>query len=107
MLGLTRVPQSASVMSSTRRTETPADQLLLVGGAARSDVWGQLLADTLGLPIDRPSVAEAAARGAAIQAAHVVDGAPLHRPVATDARWEPSAAATDSTAAQDSAAAAV
>jgi D-xylulose kinase len=97
----------AHAVRAFRRTDTPADQLLLVGGAARSDVWGQLLADTLGLPIDRPSVAEAAARGAAIQAAHVVDGAPLHRPVATDARWEPSAAATDSTAAQDSAAAAV
>jgi xylulokinase len=71
------------------RTDTAADRLLLVGGAARSDVWGQLLADWLGLPIDRPSVPEAAARGAAIQAAHVVDGAPLHRPVATDASWEP------------------
>jgi xylulokinase len=71
------------------RTDTAADRLLLVGGAARSDVWGQLLADWLGLPIGRPSVAEAAARGAAIQAAHVVDAAPLHRPVATDASWEP------------------
>src|SRR5215218_1382244 len=81
----------AHVVRAFGRTDTPADQLLLVGGAARSDIWGQLLADWLGLPIDRPSVVEAAARGAAIQAAHVVDAAPLHRRVPTDARWRPRA----------------
>jgi sugar (pentulose or hexulose) kinase len=81
----------AHAVRAFRRTGTAADELLLVGGAARSEVWGQLLADWLDLPIARPSVAEAAARGAAIQAAHVVGGAPLHRPIATDARWEPRA----------------
>ncbi len=81
----------AHALRAFRRTGTVADELLLVGGAARSEVWGQLLADWLGLPIARPSVAEAAARGAAIQAAHVVGGLPIHRPVATDARWEPRA----------------
>jgi D-xylulose kinase len=96
----------AHAVQAFRRTDTPADQLLLVGGAARSDVWGQLLADTLALPIDRPSVAEAAARGAAIQAAHVVDGAPLHRPVATDARWEPRADASAASVADSAAASA-
>ena len=79
----------AHAVRAFRRTGTAADELLLVGGAARSEVWGQLLADWLDLPIARPSVAEAAARGAAIQAAHVVGGAPIHRPIATDARWEP------------------
>jgi xylulokinase len=81
----------AHAVRAFRRTGTAADELLLVGGAARSEVWGQLLADWLHLPIARPSVAEAAARGAAIQAAHVVGDAPIHRPVATDARWEPRA----------------
>jgi xylulokinase len=81
----------AHAVRAFRRTGTAADELLLVGGAARSEVWGQLLADWLDLPIARPSVAEAAARGAAIQAAHVIGGAPIHRPVATDARWEPRA----------------
>jgi sugar (pentulose or hexulose) kinase len=81
----------AHAVRAFRRTGTAADELLLVGGAARSEVWGQLLADWLDLPIARPSVAEAAARGAAIQAAHVVGGAPIHRPTATDARWEPRA----------------
>jgi xylulokinase len=81
----------AHAVRAFRRTGTAADELLLVGGAARSEVWGQLLADWLELPISRPSVAEAAARGSAIQAAHVVGGAPMHRPIATDARWEPRA----------------
>ena len=81
----------AHAVRAFRRTGTAADELLLVGGAARSEVWGQLLADWLDLPIARPSVAEAAARGAAIQAAHVIGGAPIHRPVATDAHWEPRA----------------
>jgi xylulokinase len=81
----------AHAVRAFRRTGTAADELLLVGGAAQSEVWGQLLADWLELPIARPSVAEAAARGAAIQAAHVVGGAPIHRPITTDARWEPRA----------------
>ena len=33
-------------------------RLLAIGGGARSDVWLQLLADVLGLPIDRPAGAE-------------------------------------------------
>ena len=70
----------AHAVRAFRRTGTAADELLLVGGAARSEVWGQLLADWLDLPIARPSVAEAAARGAAIQAAHVIGGAPDSSP---------------------------
>ena len=33
-------------------------RLLAIGGGARSDTWLQLLADVLGLPIDRPASAE-------------------------------------------------
>lgn len=79
----------AHAVRAFRRTGTVADELLLVGGAAKSQVWGRLLAEWLDIPIARPSVTEAAARGAAIQAAHVVDGAPIHRPTTADVRWEP------------------
>jgi len=79
----------AYAVHAFRRTGAAADELLLVGGGARSTTWGQLLADWLELPIARPSVAEAAASGAALQAAHVVDGMPLSRRVPTDVRWEP------------------
>jgi xylulokinase len=79
----------AHALHAFRRTGAHADALLLVGGAARSDTWAQLLADWLEVPITRPSTHEAAARGAAIQAAHVVEGAPLTQPAGTDGSWEP------------------
>jgi xylulokinase len=79
----------AHAVDAFRRTGAAPDELLLVGGGARSQVWGQLLADWLDLPIARPAIAEAAARGAAIGAAHTVAGAPLTTTVPTDARWEP------------------
>lgn len=81
----------AHAVVAYRRTGAASDRLLLVGGAARSDVWAQLLADWTGLPIERPSTDEAAGRGAALQAAHVIDGVPLVRPVAIDAHWDPRA----------------
>ena len=79
----------ANAVTAFRRTGPVAHELLLVGGAAGSDTWGRLLADWLDVPVARPALAEAAAHGAAIQAAHVIGGAPLARRVATDARWEP------------------
>ena len=79
----------AHSLRAFRRTGASADSILLVGGAARNDAWGQLLADWTGLPIARPAVEEAAARGAALQAAHVIDNAPMSSSVAVDARWEP------------------
>jgi len=79
----------AHALRAFRRTGTAADSLLLVGGGARSSIWAQLLADWVDLPIARPSVVEAAARGAAIQVAHVVGGLQLRRPVVIDAHWEP------------------
>jgi xylulokinase len=45
------------------------EEIRLVGGAARSDLWTQIRADVLGLPIRRMSVREASALGAAILAA--------------------------------------
>jgi xylulokinase len=79
----------AHAVRAFRRTGASPSQLLLAGGGARSAVWGQLLADWLDLPIARPAVTEAAARGAAIGAAHAVSGAPFAFPVPADARWEP------------------
>ncbi|MFI5259216.1 MAG: xylulokinase [Candidatus Limnocylindrales bacterium] len=89
----------AHAVQAFERTGVTADEILLVGGAARSDGWGQILADWLGLPIVRPAVAEAAARGAAIHAAHVVGGAPLARAPVSGSRWTPGrSAATADTA---------
>lgn len=88
-------------LAALRRTGMSPDRILLVGGGSRSDLWAGLLADWLGLPIDRPAVAEAAARGAALQAAHVVDGADLRQPYTFDGRWEPSGAAAVAQAAAD------
>lgn len=79
----------AHALRAFERTGASAGNILLVGGGARSDPWAQLLADWLRLPIARPAAAEAAARGAAIQVAHLVDGAPLDRPAPVEARWEP------------------
>jgi xylulokinase len=78
----------AFALEALGRTGTSADRLVLVGGGANSDAWGQLVADMTGLPVDRPSGTEAAAEGAARQARWVIDG------VAPDgfevgARWEP------------------
>lgn len=71
------------------RSGATAERITLVGGGARSGIWAQLLSDWLELPIERPAVAEAAARGAALQAAHVVAGAPVRRTPPNDERWEP------------------
>jgi len=40
-----------------------------LGGAARSDLWLQMKADLLGIPVERPACSEAASLGAAILAA--------------------------------------
>lgn len=40
-----------------------------LGGAARSDVWLQMKADMLGIPVERPACSDAASLGAAVLAA--------------------------------------
>ena len=47
----------------------PAIYVRIVGGQARADVWNQIKADVLGLPILVPEVIDAAVSGAAIVAA--------------------------------------
>jgi sugar (pentulose or hexulose) kinase len=71
------------------RTGVVADHISLVGGGAKSDAWGQLCADALGVPVGRPKVIEAAASGAAYQARWVVDGVPPPAMLETEASWVP------------------
>ena len=47
----------------------PPDAVRLAGGAARSDVWTQMFADILGLPVETVMVNETGALGCAIAAA--------------------------------------
>lgn len=52
-----------------RASGLQGSEIRLVGGAAKSPLWRQVLADLLGLPVVCPRQTEAAALGAAIQAA--------------------------------------
>lgn len=64
-------------IDALRRAGVEPVEVTLVGGGAASDGWAQACADILELPVLRPAAIEAAALGAARQARHVVDGAPL------------------------------
>ncbi len=46
-----------------------ASQIRLIGGGARSSVWRQIVADVTGTPVVCPQITDAAALGAALQAA--------------------------------------
>lgn len=46
------------------------ESIVFAGGAAKSPLWCQILADVLGLPVDVPEVKEATALGGAILAGH-------------------------------------
>jgi xylulokinase len=52
-----------------RRHGIPMTQIRSLGGAAHSDVWLQIKADSSGVPVERPACAEAASLGAAMLAA--------------------------------------
>lgn len=61
--------QARDVLSAMERDlGTPFTSLKVDGGASRSDLLMQLLADTIGVPMLRPAVTEATALGAAILA---------------------------------------
>ncbi|HJP71249.1 MAG TPA: xylulokinase [Candidatus Limnocylindria bacterium] len=78
----------AFALEALGRTGTRPDRLVLVGGGANSDRWGQLVADMTRLPVERPSGTEAAAEGAARQARWVIAGAAPDG-FEVGARWEP------------------
>jgi xylulokinase len=75
-------------LDALRRTGVQPTAITLVGGGSACDGWGQLCADIFELPVQRPSVSEAAATGAALQARWVVDGIPAPQ-APVDAVWEP------------------
>lgn len=75
----------------------PPRSVVLVGGGARSALWTRLVADSFGLPVRRPSEPEAAALGAALQAAAVAEGARVGDYVAATApEVEKNGASSDS-----------
>jgi D-xylulose kinase len=80
----------AFALAALGRTGVRPEQLVLVGGGANSDAWGQLVADMTGLPVERPRSAEAAAEGAARQARWTIDGVEPGG-FAAERRWEPDA----------------
>ncbi len=51
-----------------RSVEVPLGSIKMVGGAAVSPVWPQVVADILGVPVSLPAAKQAASRGAAILA---------------------------------------
>jgi xylulokinase len=75
-------------LDALKRTDVEPTVITLVGGGAASNGWAQLCADVFELPVQRPSVTEAAALGAALQARWVVDDAPAPAP-AVAATWQP------------------
>jgi len=71
------------------RTRITPGSALLMGGGAQSSTWGQLCADWSQVPVSRPNVREAAARGAESQAASAVDDKGFGSPLANNAVWRP------------------
>jgi xylulokinase len=51
------------------RNGFPVEVIRLIGGGAQSGLWLQMIADVTGLPVERPTVTEAAILGAAMLAA--------------------------------------
>ncbi|MFP3713845.1 xylulokinase [Puerhibacterium sp. TATVAM-FAB25] len=70
VLGLVRGHQAIQAAGAT--ADGP---VTVTGGGARSAAYRQVLADVLGRPVETRDVAEATARGAAVQAAAVLAGA--------------------------------
>ena len=56
------------LIEGTHSERLPIDSLVMVGGAAQSAWWPQIVADVTGRPVTVPAVQEAGARGAALLA---------------------------------------
>ncbi len=63
-------------------------QLIFAGGASKSALWSQILADVTGLPVRLPAVREASALGAALLAGMGVGVYPTAADAAQVVRWE-------------------
>jgi sugar (pentulose or hexulose) kinase len=57
-----------TLLEDAQTAHTPVRSLVMVGGAAQSPCWPQIIADVTGLAVTVPAVQEAAARGAALLA---------------------------------------
>jgi sugar (pentulose or hexulose) kinase len=55
-------------MDEMRERGIPVAEWVMVGGAAESPVWPQIVADITGVPVSLPTIKQAAGRGAAILA---------------------------------------
>jgi len=64
------------------------DEIILVGGGAKSERWRQLIADASGIQVCSPAEEEAGALGAAIQAMHVDTGENLEEIAAHCVQFE-------------------
>jgi xylulokinase len=71
----------ADGMAALREAGSNPTRLLAIGGGARSDVWLQLLADTLGLSVQRPAAAEVGPALGAARLALLSLGLPADRVV--------------------------
>lgn len=57
---------AANLREVERFSKVSPEEVVFAGGAARSEVWSQMLADVLGKPVKIPVVSEATALGAAL-----------------------------------------
>jgi len=65
--------ETAACLEGLRSLGLTPSEMIAMGGGARSDLWLQIKADILGVPILRPRYTEAASLGAALLAARSVD----------------------------------
>ena len=77
----------ATCLDGLRDIGVTPGELVVIGGGARSDLWAQIKADVLGVPVYRPRYTEAASLGAAILAATAVGL--VNDPEATARVWNP------------------
>ena len=77
----------ATCLDGLRDMGVVPGELVVIGGGGRSDLWAQIKADILGLPVIRPRYTEAASLGAAILAATAVGL--VRDPEATARAWNP------------------
>ncbi len=77
----------ATCLDGLRDMGVPPAELMVIGGGAKSDIWAQIKADVLGMPVSRPRYTEAASLGAAVLAATAVGV--VKDPIATARAWNP------------------
>jgi len=83
-------------MNRIKELGLTAEELIVVGGGAKNDLWCQIIADCFGLPVRQPAETESAALGAALQAAAVHQGASVAEYITEHGpRMKPSVAEPD------------